>query len=123
MPGEGDAAFATRVASLTADLIAKLKSSEIDAALTSGDGGAGRKLWDYLDHFTAIEYAIPLSLVTINLDAWRSLEPDAQGALTKAAADTEALQWERARRRVEENYARMRDNKMTIVTAVSSALR
>ena len=81
LPGEGDAAFATRVASLTADLIAKLKSSEIDAALTSGDGGA------------------------------------------KAAADTEALQWERAKRRVEENYARMRDNKMTIVTAVSSALR
>ena len=33
------------------------------------------------------------------------------------------MQWERAKRRVEENYARMRENNMTIVTNVSPALR
>lgn len=106
-----------------ADLPQKLRSGEIDAALTSGDGGVGRKLWDHFDHFTAIEYAIPLSLVTINLDAWKSLDADTQSALTKAAAETEAQQWERAKRRVAENYARMRENKMTIATDVPVALR
>jgi TRAP-type C4-dicarboxylate transport system substrate-binding protein len=106
-----------------ADLMAKLKSGEIDAALTSGDGGVGRKLWDYFDHFTAIEYAIPLSLVTINLDAWKSLDADTQSAFTKAAAEIEARQWERAKRRVAENYARMRENKMTIATEVPVGLR
>ncbi|HEY4139628.1 MAG TPA: hypothetical protein VGN65_14290, partial [Casimicrobiaceae bacterium] len=35
----------------------------------------------------------------------------------------EASQWERAKRRVEENYTRMRENRMTIVTDVSPALR
>ena len=105
-----------------ADLIGKLKADEIDAVLSSGDGGAGRKLWDYLDHFTAIEYAIPLSMVTINLDTWKSLDADTQAAFVKAANDTEVLQWERAKRRVEDNYARMRDNKMTIVTDVAPAL-
>jgi TRAP-type C4-dicarboxylate transport system substrate-binding protein len=106
-----------------ADLIPKLKSGDIDAVLSSGDGGAGRKLWEYLDHFTAIEYAIPLSLVTINLDTWKSLDAETQSAFTAAATETEASQWERAKRRVEENYARMRANKMTIVTDVSPALR
>ena len=105
------------------DLMGKLKSGDIDGVLSSGDGGAGRKLWDYLDHFTAIEYAIPLSLVTINLDVWKSLDSETQAAFMKAAAETDALQWERAKRRVEENYARMRENKMTIVTDVSPALR
>jgi len=105
------------------DLIPKIKSGDIDAALSSGDGGAGRKLWEYLDHFTAIEYAIPLSLVTMNLEIWRSLDAETQSAFTKAAAETEASQWESARRRVDENYARMRDNRMTIVTDVSPALR
>ena len=106
-----------------ADLMPKLKSGDVDAVLSSGDGGAGRKLWEYLDHFTAIEYAIPLSLVTINLEVWKSLDAQTQAAFTKAAAETESAQWERAKRRVEENYARMRDNKMTIVTEVPAALR
>src|SRR5207248_916219 len=99
------------------------KSGDIEAVLSSGDGGAGRKLWEHLDHFTAIEYAYPLSLVTINLDTWKSFDADTRNAIAQAAAETEAMQWERAKRRVEENYARMRENNMTIVTNVSPALR
>ena len=118
----------TRVGALPAnisfaDLMPKLKSGDIDAVLSSGDGGAGRKLWEYLEHFTAIEYAIPLSFVTINVDTWKSLDGETQSAFMKAAAETEASQWERAKRRVEENYTRMRDNRMTIITDVSPALR
>ena len=40
------------------EAISKLKARELNAILTSGDGGAGRKLWDELRHFTAINYAI-----------------------------------------------------------------
>jgi len=46
---------------------------EIDAVLSSGDGGAGRKLWDHLPHFSEINYAIPLSFTTVNLDKWKAL--------------------------------------------------
>src|SRR3989449_586761 len=58
-----------------ADLTAKLKSGEIDAVLSSGDGGAGRRFWEYLPHFTEINYAMPLSLTTVNLDAWKGSIP------------------------------------------------
>src|SRR5205085_6577667 len=34
------------------DAVAALKEGRLNAFLTSGDGGAGRKLWDYLPHFT-----------------------------------------------------------------------
>jgi len=36
----------------------ELRDHRLNAILTSGDGGAGRKLWDYLPYFTPINYAI-----------------------------------------------------------------
>jgi TRAP-type C4-dicarboxylate transport system substrate-binding protein len=110
-----------------ADLPAKLDSGEIDAVLSSGDGGAGRKLWEKLPRFTAINYAIPLSFTTVNLDKWKSLDDATRGAIEKAAAETEARQWSALEGRIAQNYARMRENGMTIDAevppAVSSALR
>lgn len=105
------------------EAMGKINSGEVDAVLSSGDGGAGRKLWEFLNHFTAIEYATPLSLVTINLDVWNALDAASRSAIIQAAAETEALQWQRAKKRVEENYARMRENKMTIVPTMPVALR
>jgi TRAP-type transport system periplasmic protein len=105
-----------------ADLPAKLKSGEIDAVLSSGDGGAGRKLWEYLPHFTEINYAIPLSLTTVNLDAWNALDSATQNALLEAAAETDARQWQALDGRVAKNYERMRENGMTITRTMSPAL-
>ena len=41
---------------------------------------------------TAIEYAIPLSLVTIDLDTWKSLDADAQAAFAQAASETDLME-------------------------------
>ena len=73
-----------------ADLPPKLEAGEIDAVLSSGDGGAGRKLWDALPHFSEIDYAIPLSFATVNLDKWRKLDAPTRKAVESAAAATEA---------------------------------
>lgn len=106
-----------------AEAVGKLRTGDIDAVLSSGDGGAGRKLWELLDHFTAIEYATPLSLVSINLDVWNGLSAESREALSQAATETQALQWERAKKRVAENYENMRENKMTIISTTPPALR
>jgi len=110
-----------------ADLPAKLDSGEIDAVLSSGDGGAGRKLWEKLPRFTAINYAFPLSFTTVNLDKWKALDDKSRRAIATAAAQTEARQWAALETRVAQNYARMRENGMTIETqvppAVAAALR
>jgi TRAP-type C4-dicarboxylate transport system substrate-binding protein len=104
------------------DLTAKLKSGEIDAVLSSGDGGAGRKFWEYLPQFTEINYAMPLSFTTVNLDAWNALDAATKRAVLDAAAETEARQWQALEGRLAKNYERMRENGMAITRSVSPAL-
>jgi len=105
------------------DLPAKLAAGEINAVLSSGDGGAGRRLWEHLPRFTEINYAIPLSFTTVNLDRWKSLDEATRAAIERVAAETEARQWAALEGRLAQNNARMRENGMTIDSAVPEALR
>ena len=106
-----------------ADAIPQLKAGQLDAVLSSGDGGAGARLMEVLRHFTAIEYAVTMSMVTMNNDAWSALEPALQEAILAAAADTEARQWDIMKTRVDQNYARMRAAGVTITTVLSPQFR
>ncbi len=101
----------------------QLASGELNAVLSSGDGGAGRKLWEYLPYFSQINYAMPISVATMNLQAYKSLDPNARKAIDQAAAQTEAEQWKRIQGRLEQNYATMRKNGVTIDTAVLTPVR
>jgi TRAP-type C4-dicarboxylate transport system substrate-binding protein len=101
-----------------ADALPRLKSGEIDAVLSSGDGGAGQRLWEYLNHFTAINYSMTMSMVTMNLDAWNDLGPGLKLAVLGAARATSERQWTEIRNRVAVNYDRMRANGVGITTEV-----
>ena len=117
------AAGAVPVAVSFADALPQLRSGQLDAVLSSGDGGAGQRLMETLRHFTAIEYAVTMSMVTINADAWRALDPARQQAVREAAEETEARQWEVMKTRVAANYARMRAAGVTLTTELSSDYR
>lgn len=99
-----------------ADLPAKMETGEINAVLSSGDGGAARKLWDRLKNFSEIGYAIPLSITSVNLEAWNKLDADTRAAVEAAARETDAHAWEAMRGRVAQNYARMREQGMQIAS-------
>jgi len=101
-----------------ADALPRLKNGEIDAVLSSGDGGAGQRLWEYLNHFTAINYSMTMSMVTMNLEAWNGLSPDLKQAVLGAAQATSERQWAEIRNRVAVNYGRMRANGVGITTEV-----
>ena len=105
-----------------ADALPRLRAGELDAVLSSGDGGAGAKLWDLLPHFTEINYAMPLSIATIGLAAWDGLPPDLQAAVGAAAAETESRQWQAMGGRVAANYERMRAHGVTITSQIDPAL-
>ena len=105
------------------DLPAKLAAGEINAVLSSGDGGAGRKLWEHLPRFTEINYAVPLSFATVNLARWKALDDVTRRAIEKASAETEARQWQALEGRLAQNYTRMRENGMTIDAGISPVLR
>jgi TRAP-type C4-dicarboxylate transport system substrate-binding protein len=96
------------------EAIGGLKDHSLNAFLTSGDGGAGRKLWDYLPHFTAINYAMPVSLAFVRSEAFAALPKDVQEQVLAAAAETEQKQFDLLANRTTENYARMRASGVTI---------
>src|SRR5882724_3622537 len=98
------------------DLNPKLESGEINAVLSSGDGGAGRQLWKYLRHFSDIDYAVPLSFAAISLAAWDTLDDANRGAVAEAARATTERQWTVLATRLDENFKRMRANGVTIDT-------
>lgn len=97
-----------------ADLNPRLESGDINAVLSSGDGGAGRALWKYLRHFSEVGYAAPLSFGAISLQAWSSLDDAGRVALEDAGRQTSDRQWAALETRLQANYARMRENGVTI---------
>lgn len=100
-----------------ADTSPRLAGGGIEAVLSSGDGGAGRKLWEHLPCFTEIGYAVPLSFATLASPLYDRLPNDLKAAVDRAAAATQAYGWQSLSKRLEENYARMRANGVTITPA------
>lgn len=94
--------------------LAGLKERQLNAFLTSGDGGAGRKLWDFLPYFTVINYAMPVSIAFVRTEAFATLPEPMQREVLAAAAETEQSQFALLAHRTTENYARMRDNGVNI---------
>lgn len=102
--------------------LAGLKEHRLNAFLTSGDGGAGRKLWDFLPHFTAINYAMPVSIAFVRSEAFAELSEPMQREVMAAAAETEQSQLALLAHRTSENYARMRDNGVAIAEPAPPSL-
>lgn len=105
-----------------ADAMPKLRDGSVNAVLSSGDGGAGRRLWELLPHFTEISYVMPLSIATINASLYAALPDDLKRAVDTAARATDDAQWALIETRQAENYATMRRNGVTIAADPDLAL-
>jgi TRAP-type C4-dicarboxylate transport system substrate-binding protein len=117
------ASVGAKAASISfADTMPKLVDGSLNAVLSSGDGGAGRKLWEYLPNFTEITYSLPLSVAAVNKAAYDGLSADQRAAVDTAGRQTETELWGALSTRLQENYARMRQNGVTIETAPSPAI-
>src|ERR1700694_1602359 len=96
------------------DTMPRLVDGSINAVLSSGDGGAGRKLWEFLPYFSEITYSLPLSVASVNQALYDGLSPDLQAAVDSAGRQTEIELWLALSSRLQENYQRMRQNGVTI---------
>ena len=106
-----------------AEAVLRLKGGSLQGVLSSGDGGAGRRLWEYLPSFTAVNYAVPLSLAVIHTHAFEALSPDLQQVVEAASSATHASQWHLVRTRVEANYAQMKVNGVTVSADLTAEFR
>ena len=61
---------------------------------------------------------MPLNMLHINLDVFNGLSPELQQAVLEAAEATSERNWQAVLTRVEENYADMEQNGVTLVTEV-----
>lgn len=96
------------------EVYSALQTGMVNSVLTSSASGKDGSFWEVLKHFTKISYAYPLQAVTINLDYWNSLSKAQQDALTKAATEVEALQWEASKKEDEIALKMLADNGMVI---------
>ncbi len=95
----------------------RLRAGELDAVLSSGDGCAGARLREVLPHFTALDYASPLSLAFCGAAALDALPGPAREAVAQAARETEARQFAAIGTRLAENEARMRATGVEVASA------
>ena len=95
------------------EVYSSLRTGMIDSVLTSAESTKNGKFWEVLDHFTNINYAFPLNMVTINTDYWEALSGNQQEAILKAAAETEKTQWEKAQLTTREALAVIKENGFT----------
>jgi TRAP-type transport system periplasmic protein len=105
-----------------ADTMPKLADGSINAVLSSGDGGAGRGLWQFLRYFSEITYSLPMSVASVNQAVYDELAPELREAVDTASRRTETELWLALSTRLHENYARMRDNGVTIDTSPAPAV-
>ena len=99
-----------------ADTMPRLADGSLEGVMSSGDGGAGRRLWQWLPHFTALDYAWPLSLAFCSGAALARLAEPARRAVAAAGVEAEARQWQAIGSRIAENAATMRGNGVTVHT-------
>jgi TRAP-type C4-dicarboxylate transport system substrate-binding protein len=97
-----------------ADTMPKLVDGSINAVLSSGDGGAGRKLWQYLPYFSEITYSLPMSIASVNQAVYDGLPGDIREAIDTASRKTESELWLALSTRLEQNYQQMRQNGVAI---------
>ena len=105
-----------------ADTMPRLVDGSINAVLSSGDGGAGRKLWEFLPYFSEITYSLPLSVASVNQALYESLSPDLREAVDAASRQTETELWLALATRLQENYQRMRQNGVAIDSSPDPAI-
>ncbi|KGJ02640.1 TRAP-type C4-dicarboxylate transport system, substrate-binding protein [Paracoccus halophilus] len=102
-----------------ADTVPQLAAGSIDSVLTSADGGASSKFWEFLDHFTAVNYSMALNMTHMNKDTYDSLTPEQQAIIRDAAVEASDAAWDDLEKRVAQNFEEMRANGVTITTEVS----
>ncbi|GGY06353.1 C4-dicarboxylate ABC transporter [Litchfieldella qijiaojingensis] len=103
-----------------ADVVPQLATGGINAVLTSAEAGANASFWEHQQHFSGIQYAIPLNMVHMNRDAFESLSADQQEALREAARRTDEHNWQAVRERTVSNYATLDEQGVTIHDPISA---
>lgn len=97
------------------DVVPQLSTGGIDAVLTSADGGTQFAAWDYLSHFTALNYAMALFMIHANKESYEQLPDHVKAAVVEVSALTEDYAWQIVLDSIENAYGLARSHDITII--------
>lgn len=100
------------------DVYPALATGTIDSVLTSAQSGATGNLYEVLDYYTRVNFAFPLNMTNINLDAWNSLPPEHQLVLEEIGREMEERQWELAQEHMVADEETLEENGMELTLEV-----
>lgn len=87
----------------------------IDSLNTSPTSGVVYSIWDYAPFYLKADAWIPKQMVFVRADKFEELSPETQKVVLEAAAEAEALLWERSENLVAEAEKTLTDNGMTLI--------
>ena len=101
------------------DVYPALATGTIDSVLTSAQSAVTASFWEVLTDYTRVNFAIPLNMITINLDTWNSLSSEQQDAILAVSAALEQERWQVAQDVMISDEQRLADEGMTVLTEIS----
>lgn len=101
------------------DVYPALATGTIDSVLTSAQSGASGNLFEVLDYYTRVNFAIPLNMTNINLDTWNSLTDDQRQAIEQVGQEMQELEWSRAVAQMETDENTLAENGMELTLEIS----
>ncbi|PRY65114.1 TRAP-type C4-dicarboxylate transport system substrate-binding protein [Vreelandella songnenensis] len=104
------------------DVVPQLATGGISAVLTSAEAGANASFWEHQNHFSAVQYAIPLNMVHMNRAVFDSFSEEQQQAVLEAARLTDQHNWAAVETRTEENYQVLAENNVEVSDPVAPDL-
>lgn len=105
-----------------ADIVPQLSTNALDAVISSAEGGTNISLGEFLPHYTALDYVIPVNVVHMNAMAFEGLSAEEQNAIRQAASDTAEFIWGKLEERLAGTYGDLAGLGVTVDRDVNPAL-
>ncbi|MCR6671354.1 TRAP transporter substrate-binding protein [Devosia ginsengisoli] len=105
-----------------ADVVPLLSTGALDAMLTSADGGVSISVWDFLGHFTELNYSSALYIAHVNRYEFEALSPRVQDAIMALCRPTDDYAWKTMGELVETGYGKLREHGTQVNTNPPAAV-
>ncbi len=96
------------------EVVPALASGLIVGVSTSSMSGVDGKFAEFMGYYSRFDWGNPISIVVVNLDAWKALSPESRSAVEKLALELEPRFWEISEELDHENLAVLENDGMRV---------
>jgi TRAP-type C4-dicarboxylate transport system substrate-binding protein len=98
------------------EVVPALASRLINGVSTSSSSGVDGKFWEFMGYHSRYDWSNPISVVVVNLDAWKELSPGSRAAVEKLTWELEPQFWSISKGINDDNLVKLSKNGMKVTT-------